>query len=331
MKITLQKVLLAVAVLWLSMVLPVAAMEASVAASGQKIVVGAGVRVRNAPSVSGKEVGKLTLGSVVDVSQRSKEKAKVGSNTAYWYQISSPVSGWVFGGFTQDFDTAHPDAAWLELTRAKLGKEDKVLTGDALPLGFSDAVELAAFAKTAAAKSTDPETQGEMALARLRAMQVAAYALPMEQEKRAAEPYASWLKAQGDQVFADEVSGSYLVPAANFWKLADKYKNAAIGDAIAFHAANAALGGECEGFMSCYSVASQRSEGEYLKRFPKGKYVEPALAMVKTTLDALQADWDSQRDERAETNLAGWEAILKPVEGKTAEQLRKQLNRLKVQ
>jgi hypothetical protein len=83
--------------------------------------------------------------------------------------------------------------------------------------------------------------------------------------------------------------------------------------------------------MSCYSVASQRSEGEYLKRFPKGKYVEPALAMVKTTLDALQADWDSQRDERAETNLAGWEAILKPVEGKTAEQLRKQLNRLKVQ
>jgi hypothetical protein len=236
----------------------------------------------------------------------------------YNYTFDSPAS-------PAKPSTAKP----LQQIRARLGRLDSIVTPDNLPFGFKPAAELADAAKTAAANSKDPETKGEMELARLRAIQIALYSLPAEPVKRAAEPYASWLKAQGKQIFADEISGAYLVSADSFWKLADRYKKAAIGDAIAFHAANNALGGECEGSMACHSIASLHSEGEYLKRYPKGAYVDQAVGMVNGMLKSLLADWHNQPDERADTHLAEWEAILKQVDGKAAKQARQSISRLK--
>lgn len=216
----------------------------------------------------------------------------------------------------------------LEKIREKVGPIDVFHPADGDPPGFEEASQLADGVKAAAASATDPEIKGELEVGHLRALQTALSVLPMEPEKVAAEPYASWLKAQGDLVFQDEISGSWLVPADEYWKLADKYKDAAVGDAIAFHAVNAPMGGECEGQISCNSIASLRSEGEYLKRFPTGKFTEMALDLVNSNMDAMLADWDSQPEGQAETKetLADWETVLAPVaDSDMAKQVREKL------
>ncbi len=206
-------------------------------------------------------------------------------------------------------------ASSLEHIRAKVGSVEMFHPMDGEPPSFEEASKLADDIKAAAAATTDPEIKGELEVDYLRALQMALSALRMESDKVDAEPYASWLKAQGELVFRDEMSGLWMVSVDAYWTLADKYKDAAVGDAIAFHAANASLGGECEGDMSCYSIASLRTGGEYLKRFPKGKYTDMALDMLNTDMDAMLADWDSQPEAQAETSktLAEWETVLAPV------------------
>jgi hypothetical protein len=216
----------------------------------------------------------------------------------------------------------------LEQIRAKVGPIDVFHPMDGEPPGFEEASRLAASVKAAAASATDPEIKGELEVAYLRALQIALSALPMEPDKVAAEPYASWLKAQGESVFQDEISGSWLVPVSDYWTLADKYKDAAVGDAIAFHAANASVGGECEGLMSCNSHASLNSEGEYLKRFPNGKFTDMALDLVNNNMDTMLTDWDSQPEEQGETQktFAEWETLLTPVtDSEMAKQVRGKL------
>lgn len=216
----------------------------------------------------------------------------------------------------------------LEQIRAKVGSIDVFHPMDGEPPDFKEASRLAASVKVAAAGATDPEIKGELEVAYLRALQMALSALPMEPDKVAAEPYASWLKAQGESVFQDEISGSWLVPVSDYWALADQYKDAAVGDAIAFHAANASVGGECEGLMSCNSHASLNSEGEYLKRFPNGKFTDMALDLVNNNMDTMLTDWDSQPEEQGETQktLAEWETLLTPVtDSEMAKQVRGKL------
>lgn len=219
----------------------------------------------------------------------------------------------------------------LEQIRAKVGPIEVFHPMDGDPPGFEEASKLAAAVKVAATSATDPEIKGELETDYLRALQMALSALPMEPDKVAAEPYASWLKAQGERVFQDEISGLWMVPANEYWTLADTYKDAAVGDAIAFQATNAPMGGECEGQMSCNSIASLRAEGEYLKRFPKGKYTDMALDLVNNNLDAMLADWDSQPEAQAETSktLAEWATVLAPVaDSAMAKQVKEKLARL---
>lgn len=249
--------------------------------------------------------------------------------------LSLPVSAATPPATTASTVAQQADAKAGELTleqiREKVGPLDVFHPADGDLPSFDELAKLVDGIKVAVASSTDPESKGELELAYLRALQTALVALPAEPEKRDAEPYASWLKAQGELVFQDEISGSWLVPANEYWKLADTYKDAAVGDAIAFHAANAPLGGECEGMISCGSMASLRAEGEYLKRFPKGKFVEPALDLVNQTLASMLADWDNQPEESTEANktLTEWEAILAPLpDNELAQKAREHLSQL---
>lgn len=219
----------------------------------------------------------------------------------------------------------------LEQIRAKVGPLDVFHPADGDLPSFDELVKLTADVKAAAASATDPELKGELEMAHLRALQMTLATLPPEPDKATAEPYASWLRTQSDRVFQDEISGSWLVPVSQYWALADKYRGAAVGDAIAFQAVNAPMGGECEGLMSCNSTASLRAEGEYLKRFPTGKFVEMALSLVNDNMNTMLADWDSQPEEQAETQktLAEWEALLAPVaDSDITKQVRSKLSKL---
>lgn len=318
---------------WVAVAMPVMAGEPYVSASGQKMVTGAAVRVREAPSVEAKEVGKLTMGTVLDISQRTSTEAKVGDKKAYWYQVTTPLNGWVFGGFVQDFEAAKADAAWLALARNKLGGAD-VLEDMENPKPkppFTDLVELARFLKEVAAKTTNRETKGELELDYWRAVQWSLDVISeMPQEKHSTEPYASWWKGFGGDVFFDEIAATFRVRTEVFWKLADTYKNAAIGDAIAFQAANVYPGGECEGMIDCVSGRSQMMEGEYIKRYPQGKYINKVLTSLNGVLKYILKDWKNQPEAQAGVNLTEWETLLKPVaDSKEARQAREYLAKLR--
>jgi hypothetical protein len=285
------------------------AADTYVAENAYKITVGTGVRVRATPSTTAAEVGKLTLGTDFATSQRTAAKVKIGSQSAYWYQVNAPLKGWVFGGFLRGFDPAQADNARLTLIRDKIGAADKLYDGydTKSPLSFSDAVETSQFAHTAAAASKSAEARGELELAYWRAVQLSLF--PISAADSTKPPYSAWLKQLGDNAFHSEPSDSYLVNPQSFWKLADRHAKDAIGDAIAWQAANAFIGGECEGSISCMSGRSLMMEGEYLKRFPHGKHVEAALKDANTTLDFIKQDWKNQPDEHNDVEVKAWQAI----------------------
>ncbi len=48
--------------------------------------------------------------------------------------------------------------------------------------------------------------------------------------------------------------------------------------------------GECEGFLTCYLSLMVRTEGEYLKRFPRGAHHAEALKNFAEMLEPIAAD-----------------------------------------
>ena len=119
-------------------------------------------------------------------------------------------------------------------------------------------------------------------------------------------------KKYGSISFGDDPSGQYLVSTKPFWALADQYKNDTIGDEIAWRASQQRLGGECEGMIGCASIASQRTDGEYLKRYPKGRYVKPALANVTDNFKYMLQEWNKPEQDASDANLKEWAVILSP-------------------
>ena len=70
-------------------------------------------------------------------------------------------------------------------------------------------------------------------------------------------------------------------------------------------------------------------EGEYLKRFPQGQYVQAALQDVNETLDFLVKEWPEQRADGKDVDLVLWEKILKPLAASpAADKARRYLRRL---
>lgn len=68
---------------------------------GQNVYISATVlNARNSPSLEGEKVGKLKLGDIVKVLERSEKEMEIDGKSNYWYHIeSSSVNGWVFGGY----------------------------------------------------------------------------------------------------------------------------------------------------------------------------------------------------------------------------------------
>lgn len=281
-----------------------------VAENSHKLTAGTGVRVRTNPSTSATEAGKLAIGTDVTITQRTAAESKVDSTSAYWYQLSTPIKGWVFGNLLRDFDPASPDEVFLALTRDKLGAADKLYDAyeNRSPLSFGDALEISEFAKRAATEAKTPAAQGELELAHWRAIQIALASGTYESREK--PPYSTWVKELGENVLYSDPSAEYLIQPDLLWKLADKHKDDASGEAIAWQAANAYVGGECEGFIGCMSARSLMMEGEYLKRYPQGKHIEAALTEANEVLDYMMKEWDNQRDDPGETDLKVWADML---------------------
>lgn len=268
-----------------------------IAMDGKKIVTASTVRVREQPLLASGVVGHVGLGAVFAATKRTKNKLQHGAIEHYWYFITSPqLSGWVSGRFLNDFTADKKEKIWFDLIKTRL---------DNPKLSFRDRVALYKFTDLATNNSQDEKLKGAFELGRLLALQKSFEPVNYSNEKKA--PYASWVEEHqsAKRVFHDEISGQWLVPSTDYWKLADKHKGQPNGDEIAWYASNAQLGGECEGDITCNLGREKMTQGEYLLRYPLGRYANVSLQNLSETLTYIQGALKEEPDYFRQASESG--------------------------
>ncbi|MEZ5479936.1 MAG: SH3 domain-containing protein [Thiolinea sp.] len=274
---------------WLMLaVLPVQAEPALLAMDGQKIVTASSVRVRAEPTLEADVLGRVGLGAVVRGIRRTRDKLQIGELHDYWYQVESgELQGWVSGRYLRDFQPENREQIWFELIKERLDNPE---------LSFPESVALYRFARLVNAHVQEGKLKGAFELGELLALQKSFDRLDISLAEQA--PYAAWISEhqEAGRVFHDEISGQWLVPSTDYWKLADRYDGKAGADDIAWYAANAQLGGECEGDISCNLGREKITFGEYLKRHPYGRYAGASLQRISETLSYILQALEQQPD-----------------------------------
>jgi len=154
--------------------------------------------------------------------------------------------------------------------------------------------------------SQDRRKEAEAELKRLTDLRAALGEIPFNGEKT--EPHASLIKKHEDEIVYNEPAGQWIVKSEKFWDLAEKYKDLAIADDIAWTAAENPVPGECEGYVPCALYWLRITSGEYLKRFPNGKHRDAAMENISGLIsdlarnpgDEASGTWPSEDDEKAD-------------------------------
>lgn len=255
---------------------PVLAETPTIAMDGQKIVTGSTIRMREQPSLEGDISGRVGLGTVVRATKRTKEPLQTGELDDYWYFVrSGGLQGWVSAVYLKDYKPEQREKIWFGIIKERIDNPD---------LSFVDRMSLHRFTKLASKYAQDEKLQGAFELGELLALQKSFDLVNADNAGK--EPFASWIADHqaANNVFLDEISGQWLVPAKKYWALADAYTGRAGADEAAWYAANARLGGECEGDIACNLERELITQGEYLKRHPHGRYAGASLSKVSQTL-----------------------------------------------
>lgn len=252
----------------------------------KRVTTASAVRVRAKPSTSAPVVGTLGLGVLLDESERTLVKQRVGDREDYWYRVAAPggVSGWVFGALTRPVDPARLDEAYVRIARERAERAD---------LSYADLVDLVAFLERAAGAVRSTTVRAELELSRLLAVNRALASIPWDGQTRS--PHREFLASQGDGVVYSEPGGVWLVRSERFWALHDRYAETPVAERIAWEAAQNPMPGECETDIACGFAAYAEAEGRYLRRHPEGAHADQAL---QNLLDMLSSVLDDLRGER---------------------------------
>lgn len=273
-----------------------------------RIITASAVRVRSDPQTTAKEITKLAVGTVVKEIGKTEKKEKIGQDQDFWYQVllSDGKQGWVFGGFTESFDESKKEQIYINLVNARLKEKTS----------FNDQMDLVNFLEKTIKEVKTPATLAELELGQLLALRQSVDSIPVE--KSDSGQYKSWLKKQDAKIYYDEIQGSWKIRYDVFWDLQEKYKALPVGDKIAWEAANNPLGGECEGFVSCYIGAINSTNARYLLLYPNGKNAEEALKVVLEELNTYV--------EAIDKNESGYRF---PEDAETRKDLAEQLSELR--
>jgi len=248
------------------------------AMDGNKIVIAAGVRMRTAINLKANVLAKLALGSVVKATKRTRKKVRTGSVTGYWYYVTynskkGAKTGWVFGSLLRDFKAGKEEATHVTLIQQRRVKKKS---------SFADHAQLYQYISRILPTIKTTEVRANLALEQLLTLQKTAEKIPYEKERVA--PYSIFLANHKKDLFYDEISGRYLIPYQRYLSLAKRYAKSAAGDRLAWFAANAPVGGECEGEITCMFISMTRQEGVYLQYYTDGKYAKEVLTAVNAVM-----------------------------------------------
>jgi hypothetical protein len=246
----------------------------------QKITTASAVRARTAPDTNAAEVARLKLGTLLSADARSAEQTEIGSKRDYWYRVALPDGGegWVFGALLADFDPKRGGETVLRIAEERLAVES---------MSRDDALDLYNFVEGAAADARGP-AQGELERARLHALDRAVRALGTDDKGRLSDP--KFQKAHEREIYYHELAGGWGVKPEAFWELETKHRGTALGERIAWDAAQALYPGECESDEVCQFLRLQDTQGRYLSLYPAGAHAAEVLQNLKEALASQQLD-----------------------------------------
>ncbi|HYO63298.1 MAG TPA: SH3 domain-containing protein [Pyrinomonadaceae bacterium] len=255
------------------------AQEVKLPSARPKMTTASAVRARAEPQTAAQEVARLKLGSVVNAVARTAEQVEVGGRRDYWFRVELPGGGsaWVFGALLADYDAARR----AELVRRVVEERLKVET-----MSFDDGVDFYNFVEGALADTKQPAARGELELARLHALGRAVRSMPESAGER--PPFRDFHRAHEREIYHHELAGVWAVRPEVFWELERKYRGTPLGDRIAWDAAQALRGGECESDEVCQFLSLHDTEGKYLSLYPRGTRAREVLENLARALDSEQ-------------------------------------------
>lgn len=243
-----------------------------------RIIIGSGVNLRDAPQLTGKEITKIPLGTIVKELETSAKKTKINQKEDYWYRIVLPdgKEGWVFGGLTSSFDSNKRGEAYLEILKARVLSVEDINNKENNDANFDEQADLLRFVTQALTEIKEPEILGELELAQLLALRNAVILIPYDKENN--PKYKKFTFTHKDKLnYVDYGDAGWKLKTEELWNLEKKYSGQPIADKIAWEAANNPLGGECEGDIYCELIIYLRGTGEYLQKYPSGIYAKEAI------------------------------------------------------
>lgn len=266
------------------------------ATSKSRLISGAGVRLREKPSTSGKELTRLTMGTEVTELERSPKEETVGGISAPWIKVKTAEGkeGWIFGSFCKPFDPASREELIRSLLNGRIADEN---------LAEGDARELFAWVEKLLAAKPAPALVTEYSLARLQALQGIIDATSrsgknqLTSDNLKKDPQLAPLEKE---LVYHELAAGWLVPAKSFWDLHDANRTSPLADEIAWVAACQPLLGESEGYVPAMIARVDVSYGRYLKTYPQGKHAAEAITHLGQTFDSLDASWDPKTADKDE-------------------------------
>lgn len=244
-----------------------------------RIITASSVRVRSEPATSGKELGKLAVGSVVTELERSSAQAEVGNLSDYWYRVKfEGKEGWVFGGFTTEYQAAQRDQIYHNLMEQRL----KTKTN------FNDQLDLIKFVERIIKETQAKDALAEWQLYRLLAIKKTVESLPFDKNNES--PYKEWLKANEENIVVSDPCGCWLLVSDRLWALEKQYHGSVVGERAAWEASQNSLPGECEGDISCYFSVINLTTGQYLDLYPMGQHADEVLQAIRTEVKSYLDD-----------------------------------------
>ncbi|MGI8555134.1 MAG: SH3 domain-containing protein [Pyrinomonadaceae bacterium] len=244
----------------------------------QIMVTDISAQVRSQPKAAAPELGKVKLGTVLDVLQKN----------GAWYKVrflddGKTSVGWIPAGSIGNFDAAHKGQNYSQTT-------NRYYKPDGMDFATSSALY-----ESLTRNQSDFETSGSAAdlqLKRLLALRAALKAIPAGAKD--STPYKEFLRAHDKEIVYSEPAGEYLVTSNLFWDLHKKYKDTPLADQIAWAAAQNPLPGECEGYVNCHLFYGRMTNGEYLNLHPTGKNNLEALTNLTNMLEPIVNDLNAK-------------------------------------
>lgn len=223
------------------------------------------IRLRAGPSATAAPVRTLDIATPLVLE---------GNGAGEWVRVRAAdgARGWVRRDLTVPYDAANPLPALRRITERSLARERAPLATRAQLVHV-----------LAGASGATPAARAELALLRLRALQMAL------DEHAAAGSGADPLRDGGIRADTSELAygdpqGQWFVRADRFWALHDRNRALPIAESIAWHAATQRLPGECEGDPTCVFRLAEITMGRYLASHPRGAHAPAALREMASLL-----------------------------------------------